>query len=97
MMKLSQADCKLIRQITNELDCELLCHCQYKNSVCVAITSKYYLLTVLSLFFMLYIARKQKTTEDALKIAASTGYDLAAALRQIDEHTVVFEGIEWFR
>lgn len=95
-MKLSQEDCKLIRQITDELDCDLFCHCQYKNSVCVAITSKY-LLTVLGLFFMLYTARKQKTTEDALKIAASTGYDLAAALRQVDEHTIVFEGIEWFR
>lgn len=95
-MKLSQEDCKLIRQITDELDCDLLCHCQYKNGVCVAITSKC-LLTALGLFFMLYTAHKQKTIEDAFKIAASSGYDLASSLRQIDEHTVVFENIEWFR
>ena len=95
-MKLSQQDCMLIRSITDELDCKLVCHYKHENQACIAIKSEC-LLTVLSLFFMAYIVREKKTVEDGFNLACNEGYELAAALYQIDENTAIFKDLQWYR
>ena len=94
-MKLSKQDCKIIREVTNELDCKLICRYKYEDKTCIAITSGC-LLTVLSLFFMMYAVRKQDFGNN-IYTTYNDGYDLAASLSQINETTAVFKDMQWYR
>ena len=94
-MKLSKQECKIIREVTNELDCKLICRYKHEDQTCIAITSDC-LLTVLSLFFMMYAVRKQDFGNN-IYTTYNDGYDLAASLYQINETTAIFKDMQWFR